>query len=295
MIQENSIQKDFCWEARQGRATIRQRLKTSLPVYEDSIDEREERAMSEVVAAEGQAAGPGLSQVERVLDTFVAPSKTFTDILRDASWWLPYLLGALLGILFAYAILNKVGLPTLVDGVINHSKSLQDALANATPDNAAQIRGRIETQFKFSYLGPVIGLISGLICAGILLATANFAFGGKATYKQMLAVWFYGALPLVVFYLLVLISIYAGLGGDQFDVQNSIGTNIGYYLSGSELPHWLVTLLSGIDVFAIWSAILLTIGVSIVAGIKRSSAAIMVFGWWILFVLLKVVGAAITG
>jgi hypothetical protein len=48
-------------------------------------------------------------------------------------------------------------------------------------------------------------------------------------------------------------------------------------------------------VFAIWSAILLTIGVSIVSGIKRSSAAIVVFGWWILFILLKVAGSAISG
>jgi hypothetical protein len=32
-----------------------------------------------------------------------------------------------------------------------------------------------------------------------------------------------------------------------------------------------------------------------VAGIKRSSAAIVVFGWWFLFVLLKVAGTAISG
>ena len=53
--------------------------------------------MNDIVAVEGQAAGPGLSQVERVVDTFVAPTKTFKDILRDSSWWLPYLLGALVG------------------------------------------------------------------------------------------------------------------------------------------------------------------------------------------------------
>lgn len=251
--------------------------------------------MDDIVAVEGQASGPGLSQVERVVDTFVAPTKTFKDILRDSSWWLPYVLGALVGILFAYVILSKIGLPTLVDGVIHHSKSLEDRMANASPEDAARIRRSIETQFKFAYLGPVIGLVSGLLCAGVLLATANFLFGGKAKYKQMLAVWFYAALPLTVFYLLVIISIYAGLGGDQFDIQNAAGTNIGYYLSGSELPRWVVTLLAALDVFAIWTALLLTLGVSIVAGIKRSSAAIAVFGWWILFVLLKVVGAAFTG
>jgi hypothetical protein len=251
--------------------------------------------MSDVVALEGQASGPGLSQMERVVDTFIAPSKTFTDILRDSSWWLPYLLGAMVGLAFAFAILNKIGLPTLVDGVIHHSKMLEDQISNATPDVAAKIRGRIETNFKFSYAAPVIGLVLGLICAGVLLGTANFVFGGKAKYKQMLAVWFYGTLPLVIFNLLIIVSAYAGLSGDSFDVNNALGTNIGYYLAGGDTPHWLVALLSSIDVFAIWVALLLTIGVSIVAGIKRSSAAIVVFGWWFIFILLKVAGAAIGG
>jgi hypothetical protein len=251
--------------------------------------------MSDVVAMEGQASGPGLSQMERVVDTFIAPSKTFTDILRDSSWWLPYLLGAVVGLVFAFTILNKIGLPTLVDGVIHHSKMLEDQMANATPDVAAKIHSRIETQFKFSYAAPVIGLVLGLICAGVLLGTANFVFGGKAKYKQMLAVWFYGTLPLVIFNLLIIVSAYAGLSGDSFDINNALGTNIGYYLAGGDTPHWLVALLSSIDVFAIWIALLLTIGVSIVAGIKRSSAAIVVFGWWFIFILLKVAGAAIGG
>ncbi len=251
--------------------------------------------MSEVVAVEGQASGPGLSQMERVVDTFIAPSKTFTDILRDSSWWLPYLLGAVVGLAFAFTILNKIGLPTLVDGVIHQSKMLEDQMANATPDVAAKIHSRIETQFKFSYAAPVIGLVLGLICAGVLLGTANFVFGGKAKYKQMLAVWFYGTLPLVIFNVLIIVSAYVGLSGDSFDINNALGTNIGYYLAGGDTPHWIVALLSSIDVFAIWIALLLTIGVSIVAGIKRSSAAIIVFGWWFIFILLKVAGAAIGG
>jgi hypothetical protein len=251
--------------------------------------------MSDVAAVEGRSAGSGLSQAERVVDTFIAPTKTFTDVLRDSSWWLPYLIGAVVGLTFAYVILHKIGLPTLVDGVIRNSKMLEDQIANATPDVAAKIRGRIESNFKFSYAAPVIGLVLGLICAGILMGTANFVFGGKAKYKQMLAVWFYATLPLVLFNLLIVVSAYAGLTGDSFDINNALGTNIGYYLAGGETPRWLVTLLASVDLFAIWIAILLTIGVSIVAGIKRSSAAIVVVGWWFIYVVLKVAGAAITG
>ena len=39
----------------------------------------------EVLAVEGKP----LSQTERVVDTFLAPTKTFADVLRSASWWLP--------------------------------------------------------------------------------------------------------------------------------------------------------------------------------------------------------------
>ncbi len=252
--------------------------------------------MSDVIAVEGQASGPGLSQTERVVDTFIAPSKTFTDILRDSSWWLPYLIGAVIGCVFAFGVMNKIGLPTLVESTIQQTKQLEDQVSQATPEVAAQIRARIGTNFKFFlYAGPILGLIIAVICAAVLLATANFVFGGKAKFKQMLAVWFYGVLPLTLFYLLVLISVFAGLAGDSFNINNALGTNIGYYMAGGDSPRWLVALLSAVDIFAIWSACLLTIGVSIVAGIRRSSAAIVVFGWWFIFVLLKVAGAAIAG
>lgn len=236
-----------------------------------------------------------LSQGARFIDTFVAPSKTFNDIRRNASWWFPFIVVCILSLIFAYTALHKVGLPTLVDSVVHSNASLSDRLASATPDQAAKIRSSIEMQFRFMYVAPVIFLIVGLIVAGIFLGTANFLFGGKANYKQMLAVWFYGTLPLIFISLLTIITLFAGMQSDSFNIKNTVGTNIGYFLQGGDMPHWLVTLLSSVDVFAIWSAIVLTIGVSIVAGIKRSSAAIVVFGWWAIYVLFQTAITAITG
>ena len=45
-----------------------------------------EDSMSDISV--GAEASKPLSQWERVLDTFIT-LKTFTDILRDTSWWLP--------------------------------------------------------------------------------------------------------------------------------------------------------------------------------------------------------------
>lgn len=252
--------------------------------------------MSQVaVAAHPESEARPLSQWQRFVDAFVAPSKTFADVRRNASWWLPFIVVCILSFIFAYTVLHKVGVASLVDSVIHNSASLSDRVANATPAEAAKIRGAIEVQFRFMYLAPAILLVVGLLVSGIFLATANFAFGGRANYKQMLAVWFYGTLPLLFISVLTIITLYAGMQSDNFNIKNTVGTNIGYFLQGGDSPHWLITLLSSFDIFAIWSAVLLTIGISIVAGIKRSSAAVVVVGWWAVYVLFQTAMTAITG
>ena len=253
--------------------------------------------MSEQILVLGEVGNDrkGLSQMERVVDAYIAPSKTFNDIKRDTSWWMPFLLLTVLSIVFSYVVLSKIGLPTLIDGVIHQSAALEDRIANATPEQATAMRHGMEMQFKFMYVAPLFFIVVGLIVSGIFLGTANFVFGGRATYKQMLAVWFYGTLPLAITSLLTIVTVYAGISGDSFNIKNTVGTNVGYYLMNSGSPQWLVTMLSSVDIMAIWSALLLTVGVATVAGIKKGSAAVVVFGWWAIYVLFQTGIAAFTG
>ncbi len=249
--------------------------------------------MAETTASAVEA--PAANPFARIGTVFSAPSKAFAAVKVNSGWWAPFLVSALVGVLYAWVVLHKIGLPTLVDGVIHQSGALESRMASATYEQAQAIRHQIEFQFKFLYVGPVFGLLFGVVCGGVLLATANFVAGGKATFKQMLGVWFYGTLPLSVFYLLVMVAIYAGVASDPFNIKNAIGTNPGFYLADSELPKMLMPLLSAIDIFAIWTAALLTIGVSTVAEIKRGAAAAVVVGWWVVVILLQVAGAAFGG
>lgn len=241
------------------------------------------------------SAGATLSEPARLIDVFVAPSKTFHDVLRTARWWAPLLVSASVSLLNAYVLLHRVGMATLVDGVLRSSAALESQISNAAPAQAALIRSRMELQFHLMYIAPVFWLILGLIVAGVLLATANFGFGGRARYPQMLAVWFYGTLPLAFISIITMVLVSAGVGTEAFNIKNAAGTNIGYFLQDGSSPRWLVTLLSSVDVFAIWAAIVLTIGVSVVAGIKRSAAAAVVFGWWFLYVMGQTAIAAVSG
>ena len=69
---------------------------------------------------------PGLSQIERVTNVFSAPSKTFEDIKRgNRSWWMPWLILVLVGLVFFAAISMKIGMQQVVDNQ-NHLNPKQE-------------------------------------------------------------------------------------------------------------------------------------------------------------------------
>lgn len=248
------------------------------------------------MATQTQAAEPvRLSEIERVIDTYVEPNKTFKDIRRSASWWLPYVLSVIVGLGFAYAIDRGVGFDKVAEANIARSQSAQDRLNAAGPAQRAQSMRMIATTTKvFTYGFPALTLIFALISAAVLMATFKFGLGGEGSYKQYFAVWMYASLPYLIKYVLAIIAIFAGLGGEGFNIQNPVGTNVGFYLS-SDFPQWVRTLFSSADIFTIWVVILLVIGCATIARVKRSSAAFVVVGWWVLAIIAFTVSAAFQG
>jgi hypothetical protein len=236
-----------------------------------------------------------LSEVERVVDTFVAPSKTFNDILRSSSWWLPWLLGALVPLGFSVAIQQKVGWDKTYSNILRQSsQTQQDRIAQLPPDQQARQKAIAASFTKYVvWASPVLGLLFAAIAAGVLLMTLNFGLGGRATFGQIFAVWMYATLPWLISGILGIVVLFAGLDADAFNLKNPVGTNLGYYLP-TDLPQWLIAFGTSMDILTIWVLVLLTIGCAIVARTKLASTAIAVVGWWVLITLVKVGVAAIS-
>jgi hypothetical protein len=240
-------------------------------------------AMEAATQQTGESAG--LSQVERIVDAFVAPTKTFTDIRRNASWWLPFLLSILVSLAFASSVDHKIGFDQVAQANIDRNAQAQESMSNLTDAQRDRAIHKIAGFTRVvGYLYPVLGLIFALICAGILMATFNFGLGAKGSYKEYLAVWFYAGLPFLIKFLLAAIAIFAGVNAEQFDINNPVGTNVGWYLT-SDVPLWVRTLFSSADIFTVWVVLLLILGCSTITRVKRSSAAIVIIGWWVLIIL----------
>ncbi len=231
----------------------------------------------------------GLSQVERVVDTFVAPKKTFADILRSSSWWLPCVLVILCSVVYAVTAVKKVGLSTMADNMIQTMPKIQEMMAS-DKTQAAAIHARFETQLSSGfYSTPISFLIGGFAIAGLFMATVNFAFGGKSNFWQAMAVFWYSLLPLAIWYLLIVVILMLGGNNDSFQAANPVGTNIGFYLADSSPA--IKALFSIFDVFSIWIFGLQAYGMAKVARVSFGKAAAAVAIWWLLYSVMKVVPA----
>jgi hypothetical protein len=240
-------------------------------------------------------ATPGLSQGERVIDTFIAPSKTFTDILRSQSWWLPFLLSLVVSYGYLFAIQKQVGWDTVVENTLKQDPKTVERMSSQTAEQQAQTK-RITLAFiKYVfYASPILALLFAAVAALVLWGTINFLFGGRATFGTVFAVWMYGTLPLLVLTILTIITLFAGMDKDTFNLNNPVGTNIGFYLP-PETSQWLIKLATSIDVVWLWALALVGIGLAIVAKVKRSAGLMAVFGWWLLLLIVKVGYAAFAG
>ncbi|SDF99403.1 YIP1 family protein [Terriglobus roseus] len=233
---------------------------------------------------------PPLTAVQRITNIFYAPSKTFADLRRNRSWWLAFVVMALVGYLFTTTALTKVGPRGLAESSIRNNPAQAEKMQNASPEDRARMISITASIMQVSlWAWPVFILITAAIGALLLWVGCNFILGGSGTYPGMFAVMIFAYLPGIFRSLLTSAVLLFG-DTENFNLNDPIGTNPGFYL-GADSSVFLKTFLSSVDVFSLWILILMGIGGAIVARVKVKNGVAMVLITWLIFALGK---AAIT-
>src|SRR5271154_118117 len=116
-----------------------------------------------------------LSEPQRIIDIFIAPSKTFADLRRNASWWGPYLLVVIVSFLFCYTVDQKVGFRKVAENLLQQSPKQSERIESLPADQREKVMQQQTTGTKyFSYGIPVIAILVYLIIASVLYATVKF-------------------------------------------------------------------------------------------------------------------------
>jgi hypothetical protein len=225
---------------------------------------------------------PALSQGARVIDTFIAPSKTFTDLRRSAQWWLPFLLITIAGWGLVFVAEQKVGVQKMVENSMQAQPKAEARYEKLTPE---QRQGQIKVTGVIYYvLIPVITLFFWLVLSGLQFGTLSFVANTDITFSRTLGVLAYAALPLMLRYLLAIVSVLAGVNPDGFTLNNPVATNPGYFMNPADSPFWYF-IASQTDIFMLWTLALTAIGFATAGKVKMGTAFAVVIGWWAVFTL----------
>lgn len=233
-----------------------------------------------------EAAQPGLSGLQRVINTFVAPSKTFEDIRRNHSWWMPWLLLSIASLIFGFVRFEKLDARHIFEQRIEQSTSAQQRMEQLPPDQRERI---INVQAKgiqiTFFLGPIGFLLGGLLVAAIFLGVFSFGFAAEIPFQRYLAIAFYAFLPVVISTLLTALSVWLNSDPSSYNEFNPLASNPAYFMNRSE-HKFLYGIAGGLDIFSIWVLVLLGLGIAKNSARKMSAstAIITVFVFYGIFV-----------
>lgn len=232
-----------------------------------------------------------LSEGARIVNTFIAPSKTFADLRRKASWWAPWLIISLFTLIFIYTVDRQVGFDQITQNEIAKSPKRAEQIEKLPADQRAN-NLRISTTITryASYAVPILALIGFLVIAVVLWATFSLAAGAAVPFSVALAIVIYGSLPSIFHALLATVSLIAGsasgaLDKTAYNIQNPVATNPAYFMdpAGNKFVYGIA---SALDVFMLWTIVLIGIGFATNSKVKRGTAIGIVLGWYLLYKLM---------
>jgi hypothetical protein len=106
-------------------------------------------------------------------------------------------------------------------------------------------------------------ILQALTVAAVMLLAFNLIGGAGARYGTSMGIVSHAYFPWILYSLLYILILYLKVPG-TVDLENPIATNVGAFLPEST-PKALMSLAQSIEVFSIWTMLLLSIGFTAVS------------------------------
>lgn len=226
---------------------------------------------------------PEMSEVATLFNIFIEPGRTFEDLRKKPRFILATLILSILATAFAFGLYYKVGDAGYRNFV---REQVEKQAPNATGEQLTQaIDLQMSIQSVVRYILPLF-IIVAVIIGGLFYFLLAKAFGGNGGFLHGVSVWVYSAIPPAIISSIINAIVLVFKSVDDIDIAASqrglVQANLSLLVNGKAMPV-VATLLSFIDLFAIWGWILASIGLQKTNKISSSSA-------WAITIILALVG-----
>jgi hypothetical protein len=215
-----------------------------------------------------------------------APAETFDDIARRPDILAPLALLLVISIASTAVLVPRMDFETMIRTQLQQSGG---EMKEADLDRAVRM-GQAAAKV-FAYCSPLLAVVFYVVIAAVLLLAFRL-FGGEGNFKQALSVTLYAWIPLTLFSIILTLVAFSHGTIDPATMATVVKSNPAFLVDFNE-QRVLFALLSSLDVFLIWTLILLSFGFSSVSRLSKWTSAAIVFSIWIATVIVKVGFAAL--
>lgn len=241
-----------------------------------------------VPAAEPQAS---ISPFGRILGVFFSPKATFEDIARKPSWLLPVLISTILGIASTVVLNQKMNWREYVVQQIEKSPRAAQLTAEQKQQQA-EMSAKVTVYIVYC-VGVVGSVLFAVVVGAVMMLAYNLLAGAGATFMQSFGIAAHTLVLGIITTPIFLLVLFLKPPG-TLDPENPVATNLAAILPDGTAK-WLEVLCKSLDVFSIWTLILLAIGFAAVnpKKLKGSKSYVIAFSVWGALVVVKVLWAFI--
>jgi len=231
---------------------------------------------------------PQMNDVQRLFGVFFSPGKTFQDINRKPSFILPLIVWIVLSLVATAVIMPRIDMEATIQQQIEKSGR---SISDAEMEQAVAIGGKFAAiaGYASALFGPI--LVS-LVLGGVFFGLVRLWKGGS-TFMKIFSVIIHS---FIVQLIKVIVAIPLVIRKESLlaeEAQQIVQSNLSLFFNREETSAALYALASRIDIFSIWTLVLIIIGLTAVSKLNVKQSATISIILWLIYVALTVVVAAI--
>ena len=238
-----------------------------------------------------QASEPATTErtnpLQRIAGVFVSPPETLRRIAGRPDWIVPLILIVVLSVASTLLVAPRLDFATGM-----RAQFEKQGLSEEQQERA------IEMAEKIGSFSPIIAGFSAplmlLLIAGVFMLAFR-VFGGEGSFAQYFSLTTYAWMPQLVKSIILTGVMVFKLKVRVEELPTLVKSNPAF-LAGDPIDNPIpFAFLSSLDIFTIWTLVLMVIGYGFASRMKRGRAAGLVIGIWAVVVIFKVAMAALRG
>ncbi len=260
------------------------------------MEENKEQATEESSPSLPEAPAENISLGDALAGVFSEPGDTFTAVKQSSKknyWVLPVILIILITLVSSFLVLRdeelsseirdkqKIAMKERLDEAVKDGKMTREQADKQTEQAEKFMSGSM--MMVFGAVGAIFGVLIFFFLKALVFWGVLKLFKGNASYVNVMNVL--GLAGIITVIQLIIDSVLAIFMGKLL-------MNIGPVLLVSEasVGKSMYTFLANFDLINIWYMIVVSIGLARVAELKTSKTIPLVFGLWLIWVLLTSFG-----